>query len=120
MVALVIFAGLGAGGWYLGRSEPTNAAVGDCVTPVGADDVSVVGCKDPTAQFVVEGRLEDRTMIDAGLFACAAFPRTTSAFWQGERGATGVVLCLAPVPTPPAAPSPVPSAARPPAPTAGG
>jgi hypothetical protein len=102
IAALVLLGGLAGGAvWYVGRSAPTAAAVGACVTQAGTDDISIVGCGEPAAQFRVVGRLENRTMIDAGLFACSEFPQATSSFWQGPAGAgeLGLVLCLAPVTT---------------------
>ncbi|MEJ3654672.1 hypothetical protein WEH80_17025 [Actinomycetes bacterium KLBMP 9759] len=100
VVALLVLAGLGgAGYWFIGRTAPAAAAVGDCVAERGTDDVAVVPCGDPSAAFRVVGRLEDRTMIDASLFACTPFPDATSSYWQGKQGVgeLGLVLCLAPV-----------------------
>jgi hypothetical protein len=95
----VVVAALGGVGWYLGfgPGAPVSAVVGDCVAQTGTDDVKVVGCGEPSAQFRVAGKLENRTMIDAGLFACSDFPDATSSFWQGEEGKPGMVLCLAPL-----------------------
>jgi hypothetical protein len=100
IVALLLLGGIGFGGWYFVNSKaPATAAVGDCVTQTGDDALAVVGCGDQKAQFKVVGRLENRTMIDAGLFACSEFPEATSSFWQGKAGnpgELGLVLCLAP------------------------
>ena len=97
IVALLVLAALGAAGWYIGHSAPAAAAVGDCVQQTGADSLTIVGCDNPAAQFKVAGRLENRTMVDAGLFACSAFPTATSSYWEGKQGETGIVLCLEPV-----------------------
>ncbi|WP_232663443.1 LppU/SCO3897 family protein [Pseudonocardia sp. TRM90224] len=100
VVALLVLAGLGgAGYWFIGRTAPAAAAVGDCVAERGTNDVAVVPCGDPSAAFRVVGRLEERTMIDASLFACTPFPDATSSYWQGKEGVgeLGLVLCLAPV-----------------------
>lgn len=99
IVSLLILVGLGAGGWYfLNSNAPATAAIGDCVTQTGENDLGIVGCGEPNAQFKVVGKLENRTMIDAGLFACAEFGEATSSFWQGKPGPgeLGLVLCLAP------------------------
>lgn len=94
----MLLAGLGGAGWYIGQSAPQAAAVGDCVTQTGTDDVRVVACGDPSAQFRVVGKLDGRTRIDASLFACSDYPEATSSFWRGGSGAgeLGLVLCLAP------------------------
>jgi hypothetical protein len=108
---LVVVAALGGVGWVLatGGQSPVTAAVGECVTQTGADDIAVVGCGEPTAQFKVAGKLENRTVIDASLFACSDFPEATSSYWQGVEGKPGTVLCLAPLkpaaPADPAAPA---------------
>jgi len=99
---IVLVAALGGLGWYLVGSATTaaaTAAVGDCVAQAGEDNVRIIGCVEPDAKFRVVGRLEDRRMIDAGLFACSDFPEATSSFWQGLAGPSepGLVLCLAPV-----------------------
>ncbi len=104
---LVVAAALGGVGWVLatGPQEPVTAAVGECVTQTGTDDIAVVGCSEPAAQFKVAGKLENKTVIDASLFACADFPDATSSYWQGVEGKPGTVLCLAPVkPAAPATP----------------
>ena len=95
----VVLAALGGVGWYVtsGAPSPVTAAVGDCVTRTGGDQVAVVGCGAPSAQFRVAGQVQDKTMIAASLFACSAFPGVTSSFWQGEQDEPGTVLCLAPL-----------------------
>jgi uracil-DNA glycosylase len=95
----VVVAALGGAGWYLtvGAPAPVTAAVGECVTQSGENDVQVVPCGDPSAQFTVAGKVENKTMIAASLFACSDFPDATSSFWQGVEGKPGTVLCLAPL-----------------------
>jgi hypothetical protein len=102
---LVVVAALGGVGWVVasGGTAPVTAAAGDCVKQTGENDVAVVACGDPSAQFKVAGKLENKTVIDASLFACADFPEATSSYWQGVEGKPGTVLCLAPVT--PAAPA---------------
>ncbi len=107
IAAAVVVAALGGVGWYVtvGAPSPVTAAVGDCVAQTGENDVKVVGCGEPSAQFRVAGKVEDKTMIAASLFACSDFPDATSSYWQGVEGKPGTVLCLAPVkPAAPAAP----------------
>lgn len=83
--------------WVSTRGNPENAKVGDCVRLDGADSVKVVACTDPSATFKVVGRVEDKTQVDAGLDACDPFvdQGVEQAFWSGEEGKTGFVLCLA-------------------------
>ena len=42
-------------------------------------------------------KLENKTMVDASLDACADVPKATSSYWEGKSGEVGLVLCLAPV-----------------------
>lgn len=95
----VVLAALGGVAWYVtvGAASPVTAAVGDCVAQTGENDVKVVGCGELSARFRVAGKVEDKTMIAAGLFACSDFPGATSSFWQGVEGKPGTVLCLAPL-----------------------
>jgi hypothetical protein len=95
----VVAAALGGVGWYVtvGAPAPVTAAAGECVTQAGENDVQVLPCGDPSAQFTVAGKVEDKTMIAASLFACSDFPDATSSFWQGVEGKPGTVLCLAPI-----------------------
>jgi hypothetical protein len=84
----------------LTRTTTVSAAVGDCVTQTGTSTVTKVACTAPGAQFKVVGTIADRTVVDAGLFACAQFTDATSSYWAGQAGPgkLGNVLCLAPVP----------------------
>jgi hypothetical protein len=102
---LVVAAALGGVAWVVatGPQAPVTAAIGECVTQTGADDIAIVGCGDPSAQFKVAGKVENKTVIDASLFACSDFPDATSSYWQGVEGKPGTVLCLAPMK--PAAPA---------------
>jgi hypothetical protein len=104
---LVVAAALGGVGWVVatGSPQPVTAAVGECVTQTGTDALAVVGCGDPAAQFTVAGKLENKTAVDASLFACTDFPAATSSYWQGVEGKPGTVLCLAPL-KPAAPPAP--------------
>ena len=100
---IVIVGGIGGAVWYGTHTAPASAAVGDCVTQTGSDSLAKVSCGDKAAQFKVDGRLDNKTMVDASLDACAAFPKATSAYWEGEQGKPGLVLCLEPVVPVPAA-----------------
>jgi hypothetical protein len=86
---------LGGGVYYVRKSDPQHAKVGDCVSQDGEDAVSIVGCGDSDADFTVVGRLENRTQTDAGLFACDDVEGATSSYWEGEQAEKGTVLCLA-------------------------
>ena len=95
IVLLLLFGGLGAAVYFVRQSDPALAKVGDCVAQESGDSVSVVECTDPDADFKVVGRLENKTQVDAGLFACSDFEKATSSYWEGEQGEKGTVLCLA-------------------------
>ena len=99
----VIVAGIGGAAWYGTHTAPAAANVGDCVTQTGSDSLARVSCTDKSAQFKVDGKLENKTEVDASLDACSPFPKATSVYWEGESGKPGLVLCLESV-TPAAAP----------------
>lgn len=96
VVALVVLGGIAAVGAYLNRDAASKAKVGDCVTQEGANDLKVVECGDASADFKVVGRVEDKTQSEASLGACEPFADAESAYWEGESGKKGLVLCLAP------------------------
>lgn len=96
-LVLVIIA---AGSWWARQDDPDSAAVGDCVARDGADSVKVVDCTDPASAFKVVGKVDDKTQaqFSAGSGSiCKPFKGAKSAFWKGESGGSGYVLCLAPV-----------------------
>ena len=71
-------------------------------------DSSFHGCSHCNLQHFKTARLaklENKTMVDASLDACADVPKATSSYWEGKSGEVGLVLCLAPV-EPVAAPAP--------------
>jgi hypothetical protein len=101
IVALVVFlvvVAVAFGGIWLGtRHSASTATVGDCVHQTGTDAVTVVACTDPTADFKVVGRVENKTQVDAGLSACDPYvdQGAETFYWAGQPGKTGYVLCLA-------------------------
>jgi hypothetical protein len=97
IAVLVILGGLGGAGWYATHTAPASAAVGDCLAQTGGNELTKVGCGDPSARFEVLAKLENKTMVDASLDACADVPKATSSYWEGKSGELGLVLCLAPV-----------------------
>ncbi len=94
---LVIAGGVGGAVWFGTHAAPTKEGVGDCLAQTGGNQLTKVGCSDKSARFHVLGKLENKTVIDATLDACKAFPTATSAYWQGDSGQPGLVLCLEPV-----------------------
>ena len=94
LVAVVAFFGFV---YAATRHNPGTAKVGDCVRQTGADAVRVVACADSRAEFKVVGRVENKTEVDPSLNACDPFADlgATQAFWSGQAGKTGYVLCLA-------------------------
>ncbi len=79
--------------------DPDIANVGDCMSGTSADDLKVVKCTEAGAQYKIVGKVEDKTQSefnsDSGSI-CKAFPTAESAFWKGEEGGKGYVLCLGP------------------------
>lgn len=98
LIALALVAGFFAFAWQASRHNGSNAKVGDCLTPKGESSVSIVDCADPAATLKVVGRVEGKTQTDALIDACDAFESqgAAHAYWTGEQGKAGLVLCLAP------------------------
>lgn len=100
MVAAFVVLSIGGLLWaYLGGGAAERAKVGDCVAGDNKDDIRAVACDDAAALHRVVGKLVDKT--EAELIAsdnlCAAYPTARTAFWEGEQGGKGYVLCLEPV-----------------------
>ncbi|MEU8120554.1 hypothetical protein AB0C21_17740 [Spirillospora sp. NPDC049024] len=78
------------------KNAPESAKAGDCVARDG-DSVKVVRCTDSNAAFKVVGKVENKTQVQFSVGSstiCRPFPGATSAFWKGEVGGEGYVLCL--------------------------
>lgn len=100
VVLVVVVAGIGILAWSSSKSSPDAAGVNDCVSKSGTDSVKKVSCTDAAAAFRVVGKVEHKTQVDVSLSSgaiCKPFPTATSAYWRGEVGKPGYVLCLAPV-----------------------
>lgn len=93
IVVVAIFVAI----YFATRSNADNAKVGDCVAQDGENSVKVVKCDDPSAAFKVVGRVENQTEDDAVESACDPYADkgAEQAFWEGEDGKPGLVLCLA-------------------------
>jgi hypothetical protein len=102
VLALVVL-GIGAlvaVGWMAGKSSPDKAAVGDCVARDGADSIKIVSCTDSKSAYEVVGKVPDKTQVQFSISSrsiCKAFPKAKTAYWKGEAGGKGYVLCLGPV-----------------------
>lgn len=102
--ALVIFVGVPVG-LIVGSSAPGSADVGDCMVGQTAQTLKVVECTDPTAEWTVVGRLNEKAEADFTDDSCAAFPTAEISYWEAQkrRGIAGLVqgdpkgfiLCLA-------------------------
>ena len=100
VVLLLVVAGVGIGAWSSAKSSPDAAGVNDCVSKSGEDSVKKVSCTDGSAAYRVVGKVEHKTQADVSLSSatiCKPFPGAQSAYWRGEVGKPGYVLCLAPV-----------------------
>lgn len=98
---LVLVAVIGFFGYKASKSNPDSAAVGDCVSKGSgsAEDVKKVDCTAATAAYKVVGKVEHKTQVDFNVSSqsiCGPFAGAKSAFWKGEVGKAGYVLCLAP------------------------
>jgi hypothetical protein len=104
LIVLLLVGGLIALAAYIGTqhqraADPDNASVGDCMARSGSTDMKRVSCTDGSAAFVVAGKVENKTEADLGISSgdiCKPFPAAKSAFWRGEIGKKGYILCLAP------------------------
>lgn len=99
-VLLLLSATIAFLAWRSERGNPDSATVGDCVSHRSGDDIKVVSCGDSKAAFKVMGKVKNKTEpefdLDSGTI-CSPFPGAKSAFWKGEVGKAGYVLCMAPV-----------------------
>jgi hypothetical protein len=77
--------------------DPDTAKVGDCMTGTTAQNLKVVKCTEPGVQYKVVGKVEDKSQSEFNISSaqiCKPFPNAESAFWKGESGGKGYVLCL--------------------------
>ncbi|HEY0697919.1 MAG TPA: hypothetical protein VGD43_08930 [Micromonospora sp.] len=102
--AVVVFAviSLGALAWKYISGDPDTAKVGDClVAGDKEEDLTTTKCDDAKAQYKVVGKIDNKTEAEFNASSvsnpCEAFPTAESAFWKGEKGGTGYILCLEPV-----------------------
>ena len=61
-----------------------------------ADELTTIECTDATAEWKVAGKVRDKSEaeVDDPGAVCAAYPTFEVAYWEGERGGNGDVLCL--------------------------
>lgn len=99
LAGLVVVLGL-AFAWALFTGDPDVATVGDCMAKDGPNDLRIVDCKNNgEAEFAVTGKVEDKSEADfKNGDVCAAYPQAGNAFWKGEKGKLGYVLCLSELP----------------------
>jgi hypothetical protein len=89
--------GLGIVGYAASRNDAQNAKVGDCLVGQSDSTIKKVDCSKPH-DWTVVGEFKNKSESDASGDAChAAFATAEAAFWWGEAGKKGDVLCLAPV-----------------------
>jgi hypothetical protein len=102
LVVLVVLGGLGLlAVKLLNGDAPASAKVGDCLAGTNKDEIKTVKCDDATAKHKVVGKLNDKTEAEFDAASqsnpCTAFPTAESAFWEGEKGGKGYILCLEPI-----------------------
>jgi hypothetical protein len=93
-VALIVVIGAPIA-YFASQDDPSAASVGDCMTGQTAETLEIVDCTDATAEWVVVGRLSDKTEAQFTDTACEAFPTTEFSYWEGREGEAGFILCLA-------------------------
>lgn len=97
LVLLVV--GIGVGVWFARKGDPDAAAVGDCVSRSGGESVKVVECTDAKATYKIVGKVNNKSQVEFSINSskiCKPFAESKSAYWKGESGGKGYVLCLAP------------------------
>lgn len=99
VVLVIVVGGISLLAWQAAKSSPDAAGVGDCVSKGSAEDIKVVNCTSASAAYKVLGKVEHKTQADFELSSktiCAPFAGAQNAFWKGEIGKPGYVLCLGP------------------------
>jgi len=98
-VLVVVIAVVAAIAAYARKGQAASAKVGDCMQQTGTNSLKIIKCTDKNAKFVVVGRVENKTQIDASIGACSDFDNkgVVSSYWEGKDGVDekGMVLCLA-------------------------
>jgi hypothetical protein len=100
VVLVLVLGGIGIAAYSSSKSSPDAAKVGDCVSKTGDNSVKTVSCGDGSATYKVVGKVEHKTQVDLSLNSesiCKPFPTAQSAYWRGEVGKEGYILCLAPL-----------------------
>lgn len=100
VVLVLVLGGIGIAAYSSSKSSPDAAKVGDCVSKTGDNSVKKVGCGDSSATYKVVGKVDHKTQVDLSLNSasiCKPFPTAQSAYWRGEVGKEGYILCLAPL-----------------------
>jgi hypothetical protein len=80
-------------------TAPKSAAPGDCVAREGTSSIKVVKCGSADSAYKVVGKVPGKTHAQFSVSSsriCSVFKGAKSAYWQGEVGGTGYILCLAP------------------------
>lgn len=98
IAVIAVIAIIGFVGKFL-TGDPDTAKVGDCMSGSSAENLKVVKCTDAKAEFKVVGKVNDKSQSDFNTGSaeiCKPFPAAESAFWKGESGGKGYVLCLGP------------------------
>lgn len=99
VVLVLVLGGIGLAAYQAQKSNPDSAAVGDCVSKGSAEDVKIVDCTSASAAYKVLGKVDNKTQVQFDLSSktiCEPFAGAQSAFWKGEIGKPGYVLCLGP------------------------
>jgi hypothetical protein len=100
VVLLLVVGGIGIAAWSSAKSSPDAAGVNDCVSKTGDNSVKKVSCTDGSATYRVVGKVEHKTQVDFSMSSatiCKPFTGAQTAYWRGEVGKAGYILCLAPV-----------------------
>ena len=101
-LALALVGGTVALVWLFVSAKPEpEARVGDCMISAADGRYELIDCADQSAAFSVVGRLDGRMQADAAE-ACKTLKEAApeQAYWKGNAGEPGVVLCLKRKPKP--------------------
>jgi hypothetical protein len=96
IVVIAIVAVIGFASKFF-TGDPDTAKAGDCMSGTSAQNLKVVKCTEAGAQYKVVGKVSDKSQSEFNSNSesiCKPFPSAESAFWKGESGGKGYVLCL--------------------------
>ncbi len=82
-------------GYVASRDDASKAKVNDCLAGQDEKSLKKVDCAK-AHDWKVVGKIDDKSETEFDENTCAAYQESTAAYWWGDKGKKGSVLCLAP------------------------